>query len=426
MWLQHLLTIGYRYNESDISKKQIKLLNVYACTWFALTLLLITTDSLFSDNPIPTVIGHVIMNTVILITLVLNGIGYYKIAASILIFYGSISFTWFSIKLSPGIFAEFYLLFMPCLAISLFKRVVIPVISLIFNFALFSIYFLFFDAYNGYFPLPAMLVLFVSNFLVMNYLKMANQKQEKLLEHEKGIIEKLVKDSKELDKFKNYYFVHFSHEIRTPLTLIIGYANRIKKTKENAEAVNIIQTQAENIKKVVDSITDLEKFKTNQLPIARKKIAIQTVIGEVCLDYYQLAAQKNIEIVTEFPRFDIDVLVDKNLFKKALENILKNAIEFSDKERCVKLKIDLSEQLHLRIKDYGVGISKDNLEDVFHKFYTTKSSNYLDKQAKGLGLSTTKAIVKAHKFTIDIASEINQFTEVTITIPKTCFCLNET
>ncbi len=426
MNLQHLLTTGYRHNKNNTSKKQIKLLNIYASTWFTLTLLLITTDTVFGDNPTPTVMGHIIMNIAVLITLAVNGIGYYKIAASVLVFYGSISFTWFSIKLSPGIFAEFYLLFMPCLAVSLFKRVVIPVISLIFNFTLFSICFLFFDAYNGYFPLPAMLVLFVSNFLVMNYLKMANQKQEKLLEHEKGIIEKLAKDSKELDKFKNYYFVHFSHEIRTPLTLIIGYVNRIKKTKENAEAVNIIQTQAENIKEVTDSITDLEKFKTNRLPIARKRIAIQTVLEEVCLDYYQLAAQKKIEIITEFPRFDIDVLVDISLLKKALENILENALEFSDKEKCVKLKIDLSDQLYLRVKDYGVGISKDHLQDVFHKFYTTKGSNYLDKQGKGLGLSTTQAIVKAHKFSIDITSEINQFTEVTIAIPKTYFCLNET
>ena len=131
-------------------------------------------------------------------------------------------------------------------------------------------------------------------------------------------------------------------------------------------------------------------------------ISIQNLIDEVCLNYYKVAAQKNMEVLVTFPYFNINVFVDKKLFKKTIGNIVEKVIELSDKDECIKVVVVLSDKLYIKIKGYGIDVSEGNLS---HFLYGTDIGK----------------ILEVHYFSIAITSEINVFTEVVIAVPKAFF-----
>lgn len=186
-----------------------------------------------------------------------------------------------------------------------------------------------------------------------------------------------------------------SHQLRTPLTSMnIMLDNLIydKNMSENLkqEFIKDIRRETINISFLVESLLKLSRLDANSVKFISKEVYIKDILEEAIKNVSALADLKNIEILC-FGSEDIKINCDKKWQVEAITNILKNAIEYSYENskieiNCIQNKI----YTKLEIKDFGKGISEEDLPHIFERFY--KSKNSLGESA-GIGLALSKSII---------------------------------
>jgi CheY-like chemotaxis protein/nitrogen-specific signal transduction histidine kinase len=261
--------------------------------------------------------------------------------------------------------------------------------------------------------------------IVVDFFKRENDKIQDLLRKEKkqvlkdkALLEKQKMALKELNKFKTHFFTNISHEIRTPITLINGYANRItlEENSENSKLVDIIKTQAENIKNIVDSLLDLTKLDANKLTLNIKEEDVIVILGKLLTDYERPFKDKNILFELDCTLQNVLVAMDKRYFLKSLQNLIGNALKFSNNGGRIIIKIEYNENLKISITDNGIGIPEKDQKEIFKRFFQSK--NHINNSlGSGIGLSFAKNILNAHGFSLEVQSIPNEETTFTITIP---------
>ena len=423
--IQKLLNLGIEKNAPKISTKQTRLLNTYILTWLLFSFFLAVSDFYYVKN-LESTIGHATAFSIMLLLLFFNSKGYYYITASLLIVQAYLNFLLFSLIISPGIFSEFFFLFLPCLSISLFNNKIIPWITLIVCTVTTYIILIYFNHYGGVFPPILIFVLFVSTFLVTNYLKVANQKNEAIIINEKKVIEQQAAELKALNEFKSHFFVNLSHEIRTPLTLLGGYLKRIdSNTKANKKYLPLVAKQGKRIQDIVDDIIDLSKLDTDEFHIQRKTINITQVITKVHREFSHLFEQKNITWNLDIPNLDISIKADFALIRRAITNLITNTLKFTSEGGEASIVITVKSNLMIEFIDNGIGIPEKDIELIFKRYYQSK--NHITKSVgSGIGLSLTKAILNNHGYSIKANSIQNMKTVFAIKIPENQFTIATT
>jgi signal transduction histidine kinase len=204
-----------------------------------------------------------------------------------------------------------------------------------------------------------------------------------------------------------------AHEIKNPLNAInltIEHLDDKYISAENKNAKQYIRTIREEIQRLDRIVNNfLSYLRTEKLEL--KKIDVKNFFDNIIRLYERELAQKKIEVVKNVDD-DFILKVDPGKMKTALSNIILNSIQAMPEKGRLTITGD-SKNSEIRIKDNGKGMSNDEIRQSFDLFYTTKSSG------SGLGLPTSYKIIKAHKAEINIDSEINKGTTVTITFVKT-------
>ncbi|MBR6275249.1 MAG: ATP-binding protein, partial [Lachnospiraceae bacterium] len=108
---------------------------------------------------------------------------------------------------------------------------------------------------------------------------------------------------------------------------------------------------------------------------------------------------------------------DKQKIQQVLHNLIDNAIKFSNEDSKVEVTVTAREgTAYVSVRDYGIGIPKESLNQVWERFYKTDLSRGKDKKGTGLGLSITKQIINAHNEKIVVESTVGEGTEFTFTL----------
>jgi len=222
------------------------------------------------------------------------------------------------------------------------------------------------------------------------------------------MLDKLDDSFTKIKRFSN----DVSHELKTPLTIIRGEIELgLRKDRTNKEYKDILYSTLEETKSLQELINSLLFLsKTNDTEIKNKfiQVDLDEILTDIISVNKQLIEKKNIQL-------DIKKLDSKNcnghplLLKILLGNILQNAIKYSHKNSIVEIYLD---QNILRIKDYGIGIPKDDIENIFDRFYRVDKSR--SKGGYGLGLSIAKSIAKLHNFKITVDSKYEEYTQFNI------------
>ena len=186
-----------------------------------------------------------------------------------------------------------------------------------------------------------------------------------------------------------------SHQLRTPLTSMnIMLDNLIydKNMSENLkqEFIKDIRRETINISFLVESLLKLSRLDANSVKFISKEVYIKDILEEAIKNVSVLADLKNIEILC-FGSEDIKINCDKKWQVEAITNILKNAIEYSYENSKIEIN-SMQNKIYtkLEIKDFGKGISEEDLPHIFERFY--KSKNSLGESA-GIGLALAKSII---------------------------------
>lgn len=213
-----------------------------------------------------------------------------------------------------------------------------------------------------------------------------------------------------------------SHELRTPLTsikstvdLLLSNSNKFSK-EQILERLNRIERASSNMNQLIDDIMTLGKLENfNTLEVENNSLSVldlKNMIDEIVDDHFP-SRDIIFEYLEEVKNITFNIL--KNKLHLALNNILSNAVKYSDKKSSISVKFELqSTFLVIQIKDQGVGIPKNQLDTIFDSF--TRGSNVNNTKGSGLGLAIAKQATNIIGGKLEIESEINKGTTVSLFI----------
>lgn len=206
------------------------------------------------------------------------------------------------------------------------------------------------------------------------------------------------------------YLADISHQLRTPLMAITVMTDAIIENENNLDKDTIkfiyeISRQLNQINWLVDSLLKMAQIDTKTVKLHKEKIDVIDLMDIVKNNINIFLEQKNQTIITKIQEH-VNVYIDKKWMIEALENIIKNCIEHSKENS--KIEIECTDNplyTEILIKDYGIGIPKEDLPRIFDKFYKGKNSS---SNSFGIGLSLAKSIVESQNGEISVESEENK------------------
>ncbi|MEW5819827.1 MAG: CHASE2 domain-containing protein [Cyanobacteriota bacterium] len=229
-----------------------------------------------------------------------------------------------------------------------------------------------------------------------------------------------ITELKEIDRLKTDIVRILSHELKTPIMNISIATENIYDFNER----DIILQSADHISKYTELMTNIiQNFLNlnqleNNLMQARLAESDLTEVAKNCIELQKpLANKKNINLIIEADAVKF-VLIDYRLIEIVFNNLISNAIKYSQDNSNVIVKL-VSDKEHVIVSiiDSGIGISEDEIEHIFEKFFRASNNEHTGIKGTGLGLSIVKKIIELHGGEINVYSEPNKGTIFTFKLP---------
>lgn len=198
---------------------------------------------------------------------------------------------------------------------------------------------------------------------------------------------------------------HIAHDLRSPLTSICGNIEVvIAKPRSSDEYVEVLQSTIEDIyqlQAMINTLLDISSMESNVLS-GMKPVNIKTLLENV-IDIFQYAIdQKNIKLSISCEN-DIVIPLNELYMKRALSNLLDNAIKYTPENGSVSFDVKMvNNNLTITLSDNGIGIDEEDIPRLFDRFYRGDKSR--STPGSGLGLSFVKSVINAHKGTVTVST----------------------
>lgn len=241
------------------------------------------------------------------------------------------------------------------------------------------------------------------------------------LEKTKKDLHKALDKEKELNELKSRFVSMASHEFRTPLTTMMSSLSLVTKYGEQKDIekqtkhVSKIKTSINNLTDILNdflSVSKLEEGKIENLP---EEIDLNAFIFEIVGEMNGMATSGQSLVQQHSGR--TAVVLDKKLLKNVLFNLISNAIKFSPEGGKVEINSEATDtSVKISVKDNGIGISKEDQQHLFERFFRGRNATHI--QGTGLGLSIVAKYAELMNGSLDFESEKNKGTKFTIIIPQ--------
>ncbi|MBK9016465.1 MAG: response regulator [Saprospiraceae bacterium] len=230
-------------------------------------------------------------------------------------------------------------------------------------------------------------------------------------------------DLEELDTLKSRLYTSITHEFRTPLTLILGPVQALLRragtvsTGELVSNLTHVQNNGQRLLGLINQILDLQKLEAGQMQPHYEQGDIMTLLQYLTDSFHSMAASKHLHLgFTGHPKpFLMDF--DKDKLTKIVVNLLTNAIKFTPEGGEVRLTAKGEASFWLEVRDKGIGIRQENLDNIFDLFYQVDNSSTRRGEGTGIGLTLVKELTELMGGHISVSSEEGKGTCFRIELP---------
>ncbi|CAM1344408.1 sensor histidine kinase [Tenacibaculum amylolyticum] len=229
---------------------------------------------------------------------------------------------------------------------------------------------------------------------------------------------------KKISEIKTDFINNMTHEFKTPIATINLALDAIKNPKIISDEekvkryVKMIRDENKRMHGQVENVLRISKLEKNQIEINKEAVEAHDIIEEAIDHVSLLVSDKKGEIQTHFRAISSEVLGNQFHLTNVIVNILENAIKYSDKSPKIDVYTESTNKYFIfKIKDEGIGMSKNAQKYVFNKFYREHKGNIHNVKGHGLGLAYVKEIVDNHHGTVYVESEKGKGSMFTVKLP---------
>jgi PAS domain S-box-containing protein len=228
----------------------------------------------------------------------------------------------------------------------------------------------------------------------------------------------------EVDHVKQELVSNVSHELRTPITSIAGYAELLADGSlgdlngQQVEAMHRIGRNTDRLGLLVEDLLTLSRAESGRLELDRDEVDLRTVAAEAFDLHEAVLRVRDLDVRRELPDEPVVVLGDAHALERVVMNLMGNAIKFTPDGGAVLLVVAAHEQdAVITVRDTGLGIAKDDQEQIFTRFFRASAATEHAIQGTGLGLSIVHSLVTQHDGTVRIDSAPGSGTTVRVSLP---------
>lgn len=243
---------------------------------------------------------------------------------------------------------------------------------------------------------------------------------KKIAENTLLILKNITKEEKLL-MVRQDFIANASHELKTPLTAIAGFAETLGDENLSKEEVkyfsSIIYKNSTRMESILSDLLLLTSLERSDIAPTFEQIDALDIINEAVGFSDFKAEERKIKLIIE--KSESKLRGNKSLLVQALINLITNAITYSDEKSKVFISSSQNQMfIDISVRDLGVGISKEDQERIFERFYRVDKARSRNSGGTGLGLSIVRHIALLHGGTVQLESELGKGSTFTLHIPR--------
>ena len=229
-------------------------------------------------------------------------------------------------------------------------------------------------------------------------------------------LEEATRKAQSANKSKSDFLSNMSHEIRTPMNAILGFTELLDNNIEDKKLKSFIKTirsSGQTLLHLINDILDLSKIESGKLQLVKNMVNVESIFNEI-IDIFKLQAQQkglqlSLDLEENMPK---SLLLDSVRLKEILINLIGNALKFTEKGY-IKVRVVVDEvyehtskiDITINVEDSGIGIAKEQQENVFKIFEQTENQDVRKYGGTGLGLSISRKLATLMNGSLELESE---------------------
>ena len=223
---------------------------------------------------------------------------------------------------------------------------------------------------------------------------------------------------------KDEFLAMLGHELRNPLAAIRHATELVKRSGSDpgrmAQAAETLDRQTAQMGRLIDGLLEVSRVASGKISLVTETLDLAEVVGEVVADHGGRIMETGLALETTGPEEGVLVVGDRVRLAQIIDNLLMNAIKFTPDDGRVSVDVSVEgEDAVVRVRDTGVGIAPERLEQIFEAFHQERSTAGAGGGGLGLGLALARGLARLHQGSLVAASDgRGQGAEFTLTLPR--------
>ncbi|MGH7719782.1 MAG: ATP-binding protein [Gemmatimonadaceae bacterium] len=244
------------------------------------------------------------------------------------------------------------------------------------------------------------------------------------LQHANHDLERYAQRLGEATSAKYRFLATMSHELRTPLNAVLGYAGLLRDgvygdiSQPQERALRSMVRRARDLQVLIDDVLDLSRIEAGRMELRIDEFDPAAVVAEVKDEMAPLVNEKELGVVVRYNLRGM-VRADRAKYRQVVLNLVSNAVKFTPERGEVEVSLEAvpDDRFITRVRDTGIGISREKLGSIFDTFQQVESGTTRRYQGLGLGLSIVRRVVQIMGGTVEVESHVGRGTVFTVTLP---------